>query len=93
MKRPSDLGVPYSPGLNLRHEVKGSPVYPAGQEQTGTWFLASQLALAPHELAHASRHLPLWQVWCPLHSELSRHSALVKNKELMGRWKKYLVLF
>lgn len=68
--------------LNLRgsgfvQETLGSPMYPDGQVQTGSWFSTLQKALVAQGsvTAQGLRHFLLMQALCRGHSELSRHSG------------------
>lgn len=58
-------------------DTLGSPMYPDGQVQTGSWFSTLQNALTAHGsvTAHGLRHFLLMQALCRGHSELSRHSG------------------
>ena len=58
-------------------DVLGSPMYPDGQVQTGSWFSTLQKAFTAQgsSTAHGLRHFLLMQALCSGHSELSLHSG------------------
>ncbi|KAJ4432721.1 hypothetical protein ANN_21358 [Periplaneta americana] len=55
--------------------VKGSPVYPSGQVQTGVWLMTLHCAPAPQDPGQGSRHFSLRQAKLLGHSELITHSG------------------
>ena len=59
------------------HWTLGSPIYPDGHVQTGSWLSTLQKALVAHGsvTAQGLRHFLLMQAVCSGHSELSRHSG------------------
>ena len=59
------------------HDTLGSPMYPDGHVQTGSWLSTLQNALVAQGsvTAHGLRHFLLMQALCRGHSELSRHSG------------------
>ena len=59
------------------HWTLGSPIYPEGHVQTGSWLSTLQKALVAQGsvTAQGLRHFLLMQAVCSGHSELSRHSG------------------
>lgn len=55
--------------------VNGSPVYPAGQMQEGTWFMTLQVAETPHDPKQGSAHFLLTQAIALGQSVFTVHSG------------------
>lgn len=60
----------------MLQSANGSPSYPDGHEQTGTWLMTLHIALDPHEPRHGSTHFILIQALSLLQSVLITHSGL-----------------
>lgn len=56
--------------------MNGSPVYPSGQVQDGTWLMTLHRAPAPQEPGQGSRHFSRMHAFVLIQSELTTHSGL-----------------
>lgn len=56
--------------------MKGSPVYPEIQIQTGECFTTVQVVLDPQDPGQGSLHFSFWHARFPGHSALIVHSGL-----------------